>query len=233
MATAQPTYRKTFSKGILIENPVFRLVLGTCPTLAISTTIGNSLGMGIAVTAVLIASNMLISAFRNIIPDKVRMPAYVVIIAGLVSIIQMLIKAYQPALDSALGIYLPLIVVNCLIMGRAEGFANKNPVLLSAVDGLGMGIGFTAALLAMAIFRELLGSGTLAGFQILPTQIEPIAIMVLPPGGFFAYGLIMAFVNKLAKRAGLQEATLNDCAGCEFSGDCAINDPLRTKEVRS
>lgn len=234
MATAnQPTIRKTFSTGILVENPVLRLVLGTCPALAISTSIQNSLGMGIAATIVLICSNIMISALRKAIPDKVRIPAYIIIIAGFVSIVQMLVKAYFPALDESLGIFLPLIVVNCVILGRAEAFANKNTVLLSTVDGLGMGIGFTAALLAIAIFRELLGSGTLAGFQILPQAIDPLAIMVLPPGGFFAFGIIMALANKLAKRVGLREATLNDCAGCALSGECALKDPVRTKEFDS
>ena len=232
-AATQPTIKKTFSKGLLVENPVLRLVLGTCPALAISTSAPNGIRMGIEATLVLIASNIMISTLRKVIPDKVRIPAYIIIIAGFVSIIQMLVQAFFPALNESLGIFLPLIVVNCVILGRAEAFANKNTVLLSAVDGLGMGLGFTAALLAMSIFRELLGSGTLAGIQILPEAISPLAIMVLPPGGFFAYGILMAIANKLSKRAGLREATLNNCAGCALAGECAINDPVRTKEYNS
>lgn len=153
--------RKEFTKGLLRENPVLRLVLGTCPTLATSTSMVNAIGMGIAATIVLVCSNIAISALRKVIPDKVRIPAYVVIIASFVTIVQMLVKAFVPALDAALGVFLPLIVVNCIILGRAEAFANKNPVIASAVDGMGMGIGFTAALFCMATVREFLGNGTL------------------------------------------------------------------------
>ena len=153
-------YGRELTKGILKENPVFRLVLGTCPTLAVSTSAMSALGMGAAATVVLICSNLVISACRKIIPDKVRIPAYITIIAGFVSVVQMLVKAFVPAIDKSLGIYLPLIVVNCIILGRAEAFASKNPVIPSVLDGLGMGIGFTAALLVMGCIRELLGSGT-------------------------------------------------------------------------
>ncbi|HOD03135.1 MAG TPA: electron transport complex subunit RsxE, partial [Clostridiales bacterium] len=150
-----------FFKGLFTENPVLRLVLGTCPTLAISTSMINSIGMGISATLVLFFSNIVISALRKVIPDKIRIPAYVVIIASFVTIVQLIVKAFVPAIDEALGIYLPLIVVNCIILGRAEAFAGKNSVLASAADGLGMGVGFTAALFLMATVRELLGNGTL------------------------------------------------------------------------
>ncbi|HBG54689.1 MAG TPA: electron transport complex subunit RsxE, partial [Ruminococcaceae bacterium] len=157
---------KEFSKGILRENPVLRLVLGTCSTLAITTSAQNAIGMGLATTFVLVGSNAVISLLRKVIPDKVRIPCYITLIAGFVTVVQMLIEAYSPALRDALGVYLPLIVVNCIIFGRAEMFASKNKVLPSILDGLGMGVGFTATLLAMGIVRELLGSGTLFGFPV-------------------------------------------------------------------
>ena len=152
-------YTQTFTKGLIRENPVLRLVLGTCPTLAVTTAAVNGLGMGAAATFVLVCSNIVISLLRRVIPDKVRLPAYIVVIAGFTTIVQMLVKAYLPAIDQALGIYLPLIVVNCIILGRAEAFASKNSVGLSALDGLGMGAGFTAALVIMGGIREFLGSG--------------------------------------------------------------------------
>ena len=160
-----------FSKGIIKENPVLCLVLGTCPTLAVTTSAFNAIGMGVAATAVLVCSNAVISLLRKVIPDKVRIPAYITIIAGFVSVVQMLVKAFAPAINASLGIFLPLIVVNCIILGRAEMFAGKNPVLPSILDGLGMGVGFTAALLCMGIIRELLGSGSVFGVQVLPFQI--------------------------------------------------------------
>ena len=152
-----------FTKGLLTENPVFRLVLGTCPTLAVSTSVSSAIGMGLAATIVLTCSNIVISALRKLIPDRVRIPAYIVIIASFVTIIQLLVKAFLPSLDTALGVYLPLIVVNCIILGRAEAFASKNPVAASALDGLGMGIGFLLALLCMATVREVFGNGSFAG----------------------------------------------------------------------
>ncbi|MBP0980673.1 MAG: electron transport complex subunit RsxE, partial [Oscillospiraceae bacterium] len=175
------------TKGIIKENPVLVLVLGTCPTLATSTQAANAIGMGIAATVVLICSNMAISALRKIIPDMVRIPAYIVVIAGFVSVVQMLVKAYMPALDSALGIYLPLIVVNCIILGRAEMYASKNGVIDSAIDGLGMGIGFTLALLLMATLREIPGAGTWFGMRIIPEGYQ-VSIMTLAPGGFLVFG---------------------------------------------
>ena len=166
MAKQPKTLWQEFTKGIIKENPVLRLVLGTCATLAVSTAASNAIGMGLATTFVLVCSNAVISLLRKVIPDKVRIPSYITIIAGFVTIVQMFIQAYSPDLDKALGIYLPLIVVNCIILGRAEMFANKNPLLPSILDGLGMGVGFTATLLAMGIIRELLGAGTVFGIQI-------------------------------------------------------------------
>ncbi len=210
------------TKGFVKENPVLRLVLGTCPTLAISTSVENAIGMGIAATLVLIMSNAVISALRKVIPSKVRVPCFIVVIAAFVSMIQLLVKAFAPALDAALGIYLPLI-------GRAEAFASKNPIGLSALDGIGMGIGFTVALTLMAAIREFFGSGNLTlkvlGFGTTLTDIfglgdsnvlsaihlEPIIIFILAPGGFFVFGLLVALVNKLSSRKGGDPAELNCC----------------------
>lgn len=180
------------TNGILKENPVLRLVLGTCPTLAVSTMAVNGVGMGIAATFVLVCSNVAISALRKVIPNQVRIPAYITLIAGFVSVVQMLVKAYMQDLDKALGVYLPLIVVNCIILGRAEMFASKNGVVASALDGVGMGIGFTLTLTIMGSIREILGSGTWFGIQIIPESIDPFTIMVSAPGGFLIFGVMMA-----------------------------------------
>ena len=196
-----------FTKGILVENPVLRLVLGTCPTLAVSTSVESALGMGVAASIVLVCSNIAISALKKVIPQKVRIPAYIVIIASFVTIVQMLVKAFVPQIDAQLGVYLPLIVVNCIILGRAEAFACKNSVAASAVDGLGMGVGFTAALLLMGAVRELLGTGAIAGLQIIPASVSPMLIFILPPGGFFVFGILMACANKLADKKGLSKAS--------------------------
>lgn len=223
--------RRELTKGFIKENPVLRLVLGTCPTLAISTSVIGAIGMGIFATLVLIGSNAVISALRKVIPSKVRIPVYIVVIASFVTIVQMLVKAFTPAVDEMLGIYLPLIVVNCIILGRAEAYAGKNPVLASTIDGIGMGIGFTAAIILMSIIRELIGSGTLAGIQILPPSVAPMAIFILPPGGFFVYGMMMAAANRLAERKGLAKAELNGCDACPMAGSCGIkNDGKDTKE---
>lgn len=211
-----------FSKGIIKENPVLRLVLGTCPTLAVTTSLESALGMGLAASAVLVCSNIVISAMRKIIPQKVRIPAYIVIIAGFVSIVQMLVKAFLPQIDEMLGVYLPLIVVNCIILGRAEAFAGKNPVLSSAADGLGMGVGFTCALLLMGGIRELLGSGSLYGFSVLPESIPPMTIFVLAPGGFFVFGMLIALANKLAERNGKPKAELKGCSACPMAASCSM-----------
>ena len=186
-----------FTKGIVKENPVLRLMLGTCATLAVTTAASNAIGMGAATTFVLVCSNAVISALRKIIPDKVRIPAYITVIAAFVTIVQLLIQAYSPALDKALGIFLPLIVVNCIILGRAEMFANKNKILHSVVEGLGMGVGFTVALLMMGMIRELLGAGTVFGVPITAGLMPPIIIFILPPGGFFVFGMLIALANRI------------------------------------
>lgn len=182
------------TNGLIKENPTLRLVLGTCPTLAVTTAVSNALGMGVAATAVLICSNVVISALRKIIPDKVHLPCYITIIATFVTLVQMIVKAYAPALDTALGVYLPLIVVNCIILGRAEMFACKNTVVDSALDGVGMGLGFTLALTMMASIREIIGNGSWLGITIVPESIDRFTLMTSAPGGFFTFGLLMALV---------------------------------------
>lgn len=221
---AGKTIVSALKNGLLTENPVFRLVLGTCPTLAVSTSASNALGMGLAATAVLICSNAVISLLRNVIPGKVRIPAYITIIAGFVTIVQMLVKAFAPALDESLGVFLPLIVVNCIILGRAEMYASKHTVALSILDGVSMGIGFTAALLLMSIVRELLGAGSLFGHEftfITESQvIAPMIIFILPPGGFFVFGVLIALVNKLTgKKPDKQEFS---CENCPAAAACAM-----------
>lgn len=188
-----------FSKGIIRENPLFRLVLGCCPSLAITTSVENGLGMGAAFTAVLVASNIAISALRKVIPDSVRIPAYIVIIAAFVTMIDQLMHAFTPALYISLGIFIPLIVVNCIILGRAEAFANKNPILPSIFDALGMGLGYTLALLLVCTFREVLGAGTFLGMPVLPGK-TPAILMILPPGGFITLGCLLGLLNKLQKK---------------------------------
>lgn len=205
----------TLKNGIVKENPVLRLMLGTCPTLAVTTAAWNGLGMGLAATFVLLGSNITISLLRKVIPDKIRIPAYITIIAGFVTVIQMLCKAYLPAVNDALGIYLPLIVVNCIILGRAEMFARKNSVGASVLDALGMGIGFTAALLLMGMIRELIGAGSLFGLNI--TGGFGMTLFILPPGGFFVYGVLIALSNKLAARLNQPVRTeCGDCAACDL-----------------
>ena len=209
---------QNFSKGIIKENPVLVLVLGTCPTLATSTSVTNALGMGAAATIVLLCSNIVISALRKIIPDKVRIPCYIVLIAGFVTMVQMLVKAFAPALDQSLGIFLPLIVVNCIILGRAEMFANKNKVFDSAVDALGMGAGFTLALALMATIREVFGNGSFFGIPIPLLSDNKIAIMTMAPGGFFVFGCLIALVNKLSD--GKPRKQDFGCAGCPSAAAC-------------
>ena len=218
-----------FTKGILKENPVLRLVLGTCPTLAVTTSLTSALGMGVAAAIVLTCSNTVISLLRKVIPQKVRIPAYIVIIASFVTIVQMLVKAFLPALNQQLGVYLPLIVVNCIILGRAEAFAGKNPVAASFLDGLGMGIGFTAALACMGLIRELIGTGGLdltayidgAKFAIPYFSDAPLIVFILPPGGFFVFGLLMACVNRLARKKGKSVPKGVGCASCTMNGACS------------
>ena len=211
--------RQEFTKGIIKENPVLRLVLGTCATLAVTTAASNAIGMGLATTFVLVCSNAAISLLKKVIPDKVRIPAYITLIAGFVTIVQLLVKAFVPSLDEALGVFLPLIVVNCIILGRAEMFASKNPVLPSIVDGLGMGVGFTAALLAMGIIRELLGAGTVFGLPVLSGVMDPIIIFLLPPGGFFVFGILVAIAGKLSEEGKAPETM--GCASCPLAASCS------------
>ena len=189
--------RKIFMNGIINENPTFRMVLGMCPTLAITTAVFNGIGMGLATTVVLVCSNLFISLLRKVIPDEIRIPAFIVVIAQFVTIVQLVIKAFLPALDAALGMFIPLIVVNCIIFGRAEAFAFKNKPLASIADGLGMGLGFTCAITLICAVRELLGAGTLLGMQVMPAGYMPMDLLVKPAGGFIVLGLMMALMNKL------------------------------------
>ena len=198
---------KAFFNGLLTENPTFVLLLGMCPTLAVTTGVTNAIGMGLSTAAVLICSNMVISLLRHFIPGKIRIASYIVIIAGFVTVVQMLMNAYVPALAGSLGIYIPLIVVNCIILGRAEAFASKNGVLNSAADGLGMGLGFTAALVLIASVREILGAGTWAGIPLFGEGFQPASIMILPPGAFLTLGILLAIINGIAgKRKKMKEA---------------------------
>ena len=213
-------YLGYFTNGLIKENPVLRLVLGTCPTLAITTAAINGIGMGLSATMVLVCSNIAISLLRNIIPDKVRIPAYITIIAGFVSVVQMLVKAFLPSVDSALGIYLPLIVVNCIILARAEMFASKNSVLPSVLDGLGMGIGFTAVLTLMGRIREFLGAGSLFGITVTANHISPMIIFLLPPGGFFVFGMLVAASNAIAKKNGKKAVEHLGCESCPSRAAC-------------
>lgn len=225
---------KEFTKGLIAENPVLRLVLGTCPTLATTTSVESAVGMGLAASVVLVCSNIVISALRKVIPDKVRIPAYIVIIASFVTIVQMAVKAFMPALDEQLGVYLPLIVVNCIILGRAEAFASKNPVLASAVDGLGMGVGFTVALFVMGSVREILGAGTFYGMSIPFLSENPMLIFILPPGGFFVFGVLMATANRIAEKKGKPRAELRGCEGCPMAQNCALhNEGKKEEEVKA
>ena len=189
---------KTLTNGILRENPTFALVLGMCPTLATTTSAINGMSMGLATTAVLICSNIVISLLKNLIPDKVRIPAFIVVIASFVTMVQLLVQAYLPAVYDALGLFIPLIVVNCIVLGRAEAFAAKNNVGLSALDGIGMGIGFTLALTILGAIRELLGTGKTFDFAIFPENYGML-VFVLAPGAFIALAYVMALVNKLKK----------------------------------
>lgn len=210
---------RTLISGIIKENPVLVLLLGTCPALGVTTSAVNGLGMGIAATLVLLGSNIVISLTKNIISDKVRIPAYIVIIAGFVTVIQLLIKAYARDIDASLGIFLPLIVVNCIILGRAEMFASKNSVFASLCDAIGMGLGFTLALFLMGSIREILGNGSWFGITLLGENAT-MAIFMLAPGGFFVYGVLIAAVNKITKGRAIKKKEFG-CSGCPSSGACA------------
>lgn len=220
---------KVFSNGLLKENPSLRLVLGTCPTLAVTTLAVNGLGMGLAATFVLVCSNIAISALRRAIPDKVRLPAYITVIATFVTVLQMLVKAFVPALNSALGIFLPLIVVNCIILGRAEMFASKHGIVLSALDGLGMGLGFTGTLVVMGSIRELLGAGTLFGVQIMPEFVDPMTFFIMPPGGFFVFGVLMALVIWIEIKTDNRKQRSIGCEGCPSAAVCGGSCPEKAQ----
>lgn len=197
MANKNQNFFSVFFNGLITENPTFTLLLGMCPTLAITTAASNGVGMGLATTVVLVCSNLFISMLRKVIPDKVRIPAFIVVIASFVTIVEMLMKAYLPDLYATLGMYISLIVVNCIIFARAEAFAFKNGPVLSLADGLGMGLGFTGAITILSAIRELFGSGTIFGAQIMPEAYQPMGIMLQVPGGFVTLGLLLVLVNAL------------------------------------
>ena len=205
--------------GLIKENPTFVLMLGMCPTLAVTTLAMNGIGMGLTTTVILALSNVMISALRKVIPDGVRMPAYIVIVASFVTIIQFLLQAYVPGLYESLGIYIPLIVVNCIILGRAEAYASKNPVIPSFFDGLGMGLGFTVGLTAIGIVRELIGSGKIFGFQVMPSAYEPVTLFILAPGAFLVLTLLVALQNRV-KRS-MEKIGIETMIGSCCCGDCA------------
>lgn len=200
MAHEKKTAASVFLNGLITENPTFVQLLGMCPTLAVTTSLQNGLGMGLSATVVLICSNFLISLLRRIIPDKVRIAAYIVIIAAFVTLIQMCLNAFLPDLASSLGLFIPLIVVNCIILARAESFASKNNPFLSAVDGLGMGLGFTGALCIISAIREFLGAGTMWGITIYGAHVQPASIMIMAPGGFIVLGLLVGAVNYIMSK---------------------------------
>lgn len=213
--------------GIITENPIFVQVLAMCPTLAVTTSAENALGMGLASTVVLIFSNMMISAIRKFVPDKIRIPAYIVVIASFVTIVDMLMHGYVPSLYKSLGIFIPLIVVNCVILGRAEAYASKNPVIPSIFDAIGMGLGFTVALFLIGAFREVIGAGQILGMQVMPASYKPASIMILAPGAFFTLGGLVTFLNyrkiKKAKKNNeqvieMQAGGCGSCSGCGNGG---------------
>ena len=201
MAKKEKTLSSVFFNGILNENPTLRLVLGICPTLASTTSATNAVGMGAAATFVLVGSNVVISLLRNIIPDKIRIPAFVVVICTFVTLVEMIVKAFVPALYASLGIFIPLIVVNCIILARAEAFASKNGPLLSAADGLGMGAGFTLAITVIGMVREILGSGSIFGISIFGAGFEPMLLALMAPGGFIVFGLVLGIANYFTVKA--------------------------------
>ena len=210
MERTKNNLKGVFINGVITENPTFRLVLGTCPTMAITTSAINGIGMGAAATFVLVGSNVVISLLRNFIPDKIRIPAFVVVICTFVTMVQMLMHAFLPSLYASLGIFIPLIVVNCIILARAEAFASKNNVARSAMDGVGMGLGFTLAITLIGCIRELFGNGTLFGMQIFGANYQPMLLLILPAGGFIVFGLLLGAINiitdKTARKAEAKEA---------------------------
>ena len=236
--------------GIIKENPTFVLMLGMCPTLAVTTSAINGLGMGLSTTVVLSLSNLIISALRNVIPDRVRMPAFIVVVASFVTMVQFLVQGFIPSLYAALGIYIPLIVVNCIILGRAESYASKNPPVPSLFDGIGMGLGFTMSLTIIGLVREILGAGQAFGKQLLPLAdtasgkmgYTPISIFILAPGAFFVLSILVAVMNVVRKNAEKKGKPLHPaqgclaegCSGCSFAGSCtgksAVSAPEEVKE---
>ncbi|MCH5251410.1 MAG: electron transport complex subunit E [Lachnospiraceae bacterium] len=228
-------YTERLQNGIIKENPTFVMMLGMCPTLAVTSSAINGLGMGLSTTVVLILSNMLISALRKIIPDKVRIPAFIVVVASFVTIVQLVLQAYIPFLYDALGVYIPLIVVNCIILGRAESYASKNPIVASAFDGIGMGLGFTVGLTLIGIFREILGSGAVFGFEFVPDAYH-IAIFVMAPGAFFVLAGLTAIQNKLKMPSATntpeaEEASCTgNCAACASNVETCGQTPAEGKE---
>ena len=215
------------TNGIIKENPVLVLLIGTCPTLATSSSASNGLGMGLSTTAVLIAANVVISLLRKVMPDKVRIPRYIVVIAGFVTVVKFLLEAYVPALYKSLGLFIPLIVVNCIILGRAEAFANKNTVFDSALDGIGMGLGFTLTLTVMGTIRELLGAGTWFGMTVFGSWFTPIGFFNLAPGGFFVFGVLIAVLNVLTNGKALKKKSFS-CGTCPMYNSCNL---AEAKEV--
>jgi len=225
-------YTERIYNGIIKENPSLILMLGMCPTLAVTTSTYNAVGMGLSTMAVLILSNLVISLLRKVIPDEVRLPAYIVIVASLVTVTELLIEAYIPPLYHALGVYIPLIVVNCIILGRAEAYANKNEPLLATLDGLGMGLGFTIALIIIGFLRELLGAGTILGKNILPAGLPPIAVFVKSPGAFLVIAFIIAIMNfcNIKTQANKKVNGCEGCAGCAPDGTC-VKEDINGKEA--
>ncbi len=207
--------------GIVKENPTFVLMLGMCPTLAVTTSLSNAVGMGVSTLAVLVISNVVISLFRKVIPDEVRLPAYIVIVASFVTIVELIMKAYFVEINAALGVYIPLIVVNCIILGRAEAYASKNGPLESAFDGLGMGIGFTIGLALLGFFREILGAGTVMGTRVMPDFFEPMGVLVKAPGAFLVLGILIMVMNAFGMSTRANEK-VEGCDGCCAS--CAKNE---------
>ena len=231
-------YIERLYNGVIKENPTLVLTLGMCPTLAVTTSAINGAGMGLASTVVLTLSNMMISLLRKFIPDRVRMPAYIVIVASFVTMVQFLMQGFVPSLYSSLGLYIPLIVVNCIILGRAEAYASKNGPILSMFDGLGMGIGFTLALTVLGAFREILGAGSVFGFSFIPannpTSFEPISIFVMAPGAFFVLACIVALMNKIKakKKMPINDMCRGDgCIGCTNHG-CAGKNTVKAEAVK-
>ena len=218
---------KQIANGILKENPVLVLMLGMCPTLAVSTSAVNGIGMGLSTMVVLIASNLIISSLRKVIPDAVRLPSYIVIVATLVTVVELLMEGYFPGLYDALGIYIPLIVVNCIILGRAEAFASKNKPLASVCDGIGMGIGFTLALTVLGLLREFLGAGKAFGYTVLPDSVEPAGIFIKAPGAFLVLAFVIMVMNALGKKTRANEL-VTECGG--NCGCCSVSCPSRTEE---